>query len=88
MASLGANIPSRTSQEAIDAFLTYTPPANNQAFVDGIQNDPVAEGPLWTGSWPAFDKASGDEVTALMTGKITIDEFQKTICKATAVAWE
>ena len=88
VASLGANIPSRTSQEAIDAFLTYTPPANNQAFVDGIQNDPVAEGPLWTGSWPAFDKASGDEVTALMTGKITIDEFQKTICKAAAVAWE
>ena len=37
---------------------------------------------------PAFDKASGDEVTALMTGKITIDEFQKTICKATAGAFE
>ena len=88
ISSLGANIPSRTDQAAIDSFLTYTPPANNQAFVDGIQNDPVAEGPLWNGNWPAFDKASGDEVTALMTGKITIDEFQKTICKATAVAWE
>ena len=36
ISELGANIPSRTSQEAIDAFLTYTPPANNQAFVDGI----------------------------------------------------
>ncbi len=88
VSSLGANIPSRTSQEAIDEFLTYTPPANNQAFVDGISNDPVAEGPLWTGNWPAFDKAAGDEVTALMTGKTTIDEFQKTICTATAVAWE
>ncbi len=88
ISELGANIPSRTSQEAIDAFLTYTPPANNQAFVDGIQNDPVAEGPLWSGNWPAFDKASGDEVTALMTGKITIDEFQNSICKVTAVAWE
>lgn len=83
ISSLGANIPSRTSQEAIDQFLTYTPPSNNQAFVDGIQNDPVAEGPLWNGDWPAFDKASGDEVTALMTGKITIDEFQSTICKVT-----
>lgn len=88
ISSLGANIPSRVDQAAIDSFLTYTPPANNQAFVDGIQNDPVAEGPLWNGNWPAFDKASGDEVTALMTGKITIDEFQKTICKAAAVAWE
>lgn len=88
VSALGANIPSRTSQDAIDAFLTFTPPANNQAFVDGISNDPVAEGPLWTGSWPAFDKAAGDEVTALMTGKTTIDAFQKNICKATAVAWE
>ena len=88
ISSLGANIPSRVDQAAIDSFLTYTPPANNQAFVDGIQNDPVAEGPLWNGNWPAFDKASGDEVTALMTGKITIDEFQKSICKATAAAFE
>jgi multiple sugar transport system substrate-binding protein len=88
VSSLGANIPSRVDQAAIDSFLTYTPPANNQAFVDGIQNDPVAEGPLWSGNWPAFDKASGDEVTALMTGKITIDEYQKTICKATAGAFK
>jgi multiple sugar transport system substrate-binding protein len=88
ISELGANIPSRQSQEAIDAFLTYTPPANNQAFVDGITNDPVAEGPLWQGNWPAFDKAAGDEVTALMTGKITIDQFQESICKVTASAFE
>ncbi|MGB7979515.1 MAG: sugar ABC transporter substrate-binding protein [Candidatus Nanopelagicales bacterium] len=88
VAALGANIPSRTSQEAIDQFLTYTPPANNQAFVDGIQNDPVAEGPLWKGNWPAFDKASADEVTALMNGTITIDEYQESICKVTASAFE
>jgi len=88
VASLGANIPSRTSQDAIDAFLTYTPPENNQAFVDGIQNDPVAEGPLWNGNWPAFDKASGDEVTALMNGKITIGQYEKSICKVTAPAFE
>jgi multiple sugar transport system substrate-binding protein len=88
LASLGANIPSRTSQDAIDKFLTYTPPANNQAFVDGIQNDAVAEGPLWKGNWPAFDKAAGDEVTALMNGKITIDEYEKSICEVTASAFE
>lgn len=87
ISSLGANIPSRTSQEAIDQFLTYTPPNNNQAFVDGITNDPVAEGPLWNGNWPAFDKAAGDQVTALMTGNITIDEFQATICEVTADAF-
>jgi multiple sugar transport system substrate-binding protein len=88
IASLGANIPSRVSQEAVDKFLTYTPPANNQAFVDGIQNDAVAEGPLWKGNWPAFDKAAGDEVTALMNGSITIDEYEKSICEVTASAFE
>jgi hypothetical protein len=36
VAALGANIPSRVSQEALDAFLTFTPPANNQAFLNGI----------------------------------------------------
>ena len=81
ISSLGANIPSRKSQEAIDAFLTYTPPSNNQAFVDGIQNDPVAEGPLWQGNWPAFDKASNDTINSLMNDQITIDEYQSTICQ-------
>lgn len=87
ISSLGANIPSRTSPEAIEAFLTFTPPQNNQAFVDGISNDPVAEGPLWNGNWPAFDKAAGDEVTALMTGNTTIDQFQQNICQVTADAF-
>jgi len=87
ISSLGANIPSRQSQAAIDAFLTYTPPSNNQAFVDGITNDPVAEGPLWSGNWPAFDKAAGDAVTSLMTGSTTINQFQSTVCEATASAF-
>jgi multiple sugar transport system substrate-binding protein len=87
ISSLGANIPSRQSQAAIDAFLTYTPPTNNQAFVDGITNDPVAEGPLWNGNWPAFDKAAGDAVTSLMTGSTTINQFQSTVCEATASAF-
>ena len=88
IASLGANIPSRTSQEAIDKFLTYTPPQNNQAFVDGIQNNAKAEGPLWQGNWPEFDKATNDVVTKYMNGGITTDEYQKTICKVTAKAFE
>ena len=88
IASLGANIPSRTSQEAIDKFLTYTPPQNNQAFVDGIQNNPVAEGPLWKGNWPEFDTATNDVVTSYMNGDITTDEYQSSICKVTANAFE
>lgn len=82
ISSLGANIPSRNDPALVDQFLTYTPPTNNQAFVDGVQNDPVAEGPLWQGNWPAFDKASNDKVNALMNGQITIDEYAKTVCPA------
>ncbi len=36
ISAMGTNIPSRVSQEAIDAFLTFTPPANNQAFINGL----------------------------------------------------
>jgi multiple sugar transport system substrate-binding protein len=40
IAELGANIPSRVNQEALDAFLTFTPPANNQAFLNGLAREP------------------------------------------------
>jgi multiple sugar transport system substrate-binding protein len=59
VAALGANIPSRVGQEAFDAFLTFTPPANNQAFLNGLADNPATEGPLWTGSWPQFDQIMG-----------------------------
>jgi multiple sugar transport system substrate-binding protein len=88
IASLGANIPSRDSQEAVDAFLTYTPPQNNQAFVDGIQNNAAPEGPLWKGNWPEFDKATNDVVTKFMNGDITVDQYKSTICKVTESAFE
>ena len=80
ISSMGTNIPSRVSQEAIDAFLTFTPPANNQAFINGLQDNAVAEGPLWAGSWPTFDATAGAAVQALMTGGTTIDDFAATIC--------
>ena len=86
ISSLGANIPSRNDPALVQEFLTYTPPTNNQAFVDGIQNNPVAEGPLWEGNWPAFDKASNDTVNALMNGQITLDQYQNTVCKAVDTA--
>jgi multiple sugar transport system substrate-binding protein len=80
ISEMGANIPSRVSQEAIDAFLTFTPPANNQAFINGLQDNAVAEGPLWAGSWPDFDAVMGAAVSAVMTGEKTVEEFGATIC--------
>ncbi len=80
IAALGANIPSRVSQEALDAFLTFTPPANNQAFLNGLADNPMAEGPLWAGSWPDFDRIMGPAVNAVLTGSQTVDEFAATIC--------
>ena len=56
VSAVGANIPSRVSQDALDAFLTFTPPANNQAFLDGLASNPTTEGPLWAGSWPSSSR--------------------------------
>jgi multiple sugar transport system substrate-binding protein len=82
IAALGANIPSRVSQEALDAFLTFTPPANNQAFLNGIAAGakPTAEGPLWAGSWPEFSKVMDPAVQGVLTGATTVDAFGATIC--------
>jgi len=87
ISQLGANIPSRVSADATEKFLTFSPPANNQAFLNGISNNPVAEGPLWNGNWPAFDKAAGDGVTALFTGDRTLEDFQANICTEAAGAF-
>jgi multiple sugar transport system substrate-binding protein len=82
VSALGANIPSRVSQEALDAFLTFTPPANNQAFLNGIAPaaDPTAEGPLWAGSWPQFDQIMGPAIQGVLTGATTVEQFGATIC--------
>ena len=82
ISALGANIPSRVSQEALDAFLTFTPPANNQAFLNGIAADanPTAEGPLWAGSWPEYDKIMGPAIQGVLTGATTVEDFGTTIC--------
>ncbi len=80
VAALGANIPSRVSQEAFDAFLTFTPPLNNQAFLNGLADNPATEGPLWAGSWPEYDKIMGPAVQAVLTGGMTVEKFGATIC--------
>ncbi len=77
---MGANIPSRLGEQTAEDFLTFTPPANNQAFLDGLANNSVAEGPLWDGSWPKFDSVMGAAVAGVVNGEISIDEFQATVC--------
>ncbi len=80
VAELGANIPSRVSQDALDAFLTFSPPDNNQAFLDGLAENPATEGPLWAGSWPEFASFMDAGVGAVLSGDRTIDDYQANIC--------
>ncbi|MGB3735404.1 MAG: sugar ABC transporter substrate-binding protein [Ilumatobacter sp.] len=87
ISELGANIPSRQSEEAIDAFLGFTPPENNQAFIDGLQDSPTAEGPLWAGSWPEYDEAMNNAVTSLFNGERTLEDFEANICSEVAGAF-
>ena len=88
ISELGANIPSRQSEEALEAFLGFTPPENNQAFVDGISDDPATEGPLWKGDWPSFSTKADAAVNAVITGQRTIEDFQSNICTETAGDFE
>ncbi len=87
ISALGANIPSRVSQEALDAFLGFTPPDNNQAFLDGLTNDPSTEGPLWAGSWSEYVTAMDGAVQAVVSGERDVADFQANICSETASAF-
>jgi multiple sugar transport system substrate-binding protein len=80
VSELGANVPSRVSQEALDAFLTFSPPENNQAFLDGLSENPVTEAPLWNGDWPSYRDAMNTAVNSVVTGDLAIEEFQANIC--------
>jgi len=88
ISELGANIPSRQSDAAIDAFLGFSPPENNQAFISALQDSPTAEGPLWAGDWPKYDEVMGAAITAVVNGERTIEDFQANICSETSVAFE
>lgn len=87
IAALGANIPSRQTQDAVDLFLASLPDSgvNNQAFIDGTSAADVrTEAPLFNGNWPAIDKAYGDGVAAVFNGTQTAQEFADTICDIVA----
>ena len=85
IASLGANIPSRSTDAAIELFLNTLPDSgvNNQVFVDGAAVG-VAEAPLFNGNWPAIDAAYGQGVNDVFNGQMTAQEFADTICARVA----
>jgi len=83
IADLGANIPSRATDEAIELFLNTLPDTNvnNQAFIDGTTAADVrTESPLFFGDWPAIDTAYLNGVTEVFNGDLTAEEFAATIC--------
>ena len=86
ISELGANIPSRQSAAAAEAFLGFTPPENAQAFLNGLADSPTAEGPLWTGSRTEFDNVVGAAVTAVINGERAIEDFAANICAEAEIA--
>jgi multiple sugar transport system substrate-binding protein len=80
VAARGTNVPSRVGEEVFVEFLKVMPEKNNQAFLNGLADKPTAEGPLWTGSWPDFDKAMGGAVSDVLTLKTSVEDFGKTVC--------
>lgn len=88
---MGANIPSRDTQEAIDLFLSTLPESgvNNQAFIDGTTAPDVrTEAPLFSGNWPAIDTAYGNGVTSVFNGERSAEDFASAICTQVAPEFE
>lgn len=78
--ALGANIPSRVSDDAVQAFLDSTPPSNNQAWINGL-GYAVAEAPLWGANFDELDgKVVEPAVSQVLTGAMSADDFTSTIC--------
>lgn len=89
IASLGANIPSRQTEDAIELFLGSLPDSgvNNQAFVDGAAVG-VTEAPLFFGDWPAIDQAYGTAINSVFAGELSPEDFAATICDEVAGFFE
>ena len=87
VAALGTNIPPRKDQAAVDAFLKASPPANNQAFLDGTSYAAL-EAPLWAGSWADYSGAVQKAWDQMIAGQIKPEEFGKAACDAAASAFK
>lgn len=79
--ALGANIPSRVSEEAVQAFLDSTPELNSAAFTNALANYAVAEAPLWKGdfgqiNWNTVEPA----IAQVLTGELSPADFTANIC--------
>jgi len=83
VAALGTNIPPRSDQAAVDAFLGASPPANNQAYLDGVPYAAL-EAPVWDGNWADFSGAVQSLWDQMIAGQITPEEFGKQACEQTA----
>lgn len=83
VAALGTNIPPRSDKAAVDAFLSATPPANNQAYLDGIPYAAL-EAPVWDGSWADFNSTTQSLWDQMIAGQITPEEFGNQACEQTA----
>ncbi len=81
VAALGANIPSRVSEEALEDFLgTFSDLGlNNEAFLNGLSYG-VPETPVWFGSWSDIDNAYFNGVANVINGSLSAQEFADTIC--------
>lgn len=79
--ALGANLPSRVSDEAIQAFLDSTPDLSSEVFTTALANYAVAEAPLWKGDFGSINWNTVEpEITKVLTGEITPADFTANIC--------
>lgn len=79
--ALGANLPSRVSEDAIEAFLNSTPQINNAVWVNALANYAVAEAPLWKGDFGAINWNTVEPaITEVLTGQSTPEAFASSIC--------
>ncbi len=81
VAALGANFPSRTGDEVLEAVNADFPQLNNAAFLNALANYAVPEAPLWKGdfgqiNWNTVEPAIGQ----VLTGQLTPEDFAATIC--------
>lgn len=60
-----------------------TPPANNQAFLDGIPYAAL-EAPVWDGNWADFSGTVQSLWDQMIAGQITPEQFGQQACEQTA----
>lgn len=89
--ALGANIPSRNTPEAQEAFLNslldIKPDLNNQVWINGLEYA-VAEAPLWTANFQNIDAAVGALVSEVMAGRLAPEDFSARACETMAPFFE